>query len=226
MPYAPPSTLPFYDNSGQSFNQNAIASGAAFTPWTQPVATPVAGTQNYGIVAIYANGATTFTLSATPVVTFGGVTLASLGNVLNGNTAAQGWLWVFGAPNIPGSSSSTVTAKFTQSGDVFYGNTASFTYQNVTSVGALQTMYTTSTATASITVPSAVGNLVWATLSVPGGSPGPYGTTPLNIRQAAVAAASTYAAFQAGDTLGVASTVVTGGGFNFFYGCGAGLNMI
>lgn len=225
MPWAAPSTLPQYDNSAQFFNQNGIASGAAFSTWTQQVSAPISGLSNYGIVALYAANATTFTLSATPVVTFGGVTLSSLGNVLCGNTASQGWLWVFGAPNIPGGSQ-TVTAKLTQTGDVFYGNTASYTYLNVTSVGTLQTSFTTSTWTGSITVPSAVGNTVWATLFQGVGSPGPNGATPLNVRQSAIVAAGSYCGFQGGDTLGVTSTVVTAQGFNFYLGGAAGLNLI
>jgi hypothetical protein len=225
MPYASPSTLPFYDNSANVFNQNGIASGAAFTPWTQPVAAPVAGTRNYGIVALCAANATTYTLSAVPVVTFGGVTLSSLGNVLTGNTASQGWLWVFGAFDIP-SGSQTVTAKLTQSGDVFYGNTASFTFLNVSSVGALQTSFGSSTWAESLTVPSAPGNLVWAIFMQGVGSPGPFGASPLNVRQAATTAAGAYTGFQAGDIPGIASTVITAQGFNFYLGCSAGLNLI
>lgn len=137
--------LPTFDNMAAGTDKSggfgAQSSGVAYT-WTHTV-----GAGNpYGIVAIFsadsaqtASGgpaASTYMSSAT--VTFGGVTLSQLGYASTGSGTTGGYVWLWGAPNIP-SGSQTVSVTLTKSGSTFaiWGN--SFTYFNVAGPGAVLT---------------------------------------------------------------------------------------
>jgi hypothetical protein len=109
--------------------------------------------------------------TATAAVTFGGVTLSSLGSVYNNNTTGSGFLWVFGGAGIP-SGTQTVSVEFTQSGGSWTGYISSFTYLNVAAVGSLQTAFGDSAGPAvSVTPPSASPGLLWGANSYNGWQP-------------------------------------------------------
>jgi hypothetical protein len=158
--------IPVYDNSAISSLQSAVSSGTAKT-MTQTVG----GAGNaYGIVAVAALNTSSVTSSATPTITFGGVTLSSLGFIACDNAGSSGWLWVFGGQNIP-AGSETVSVKFTQSGDSWSGYFVSFTYLNVYGVGSLQTNYGSSATMSINTTPGAsFPTVVWAIMNQPGSS--------------------------------------------------------
>lgn len=218
-PLAPPSTQPFYDNSAISSYQNTIASGTAIT-WTQK-ATPGA----YCIIAIASANSTMIpppTGTATAAVTFGGTTVPSLGNVYCDNVGANGWIWVFGLANIAGGSSVTASVTLTETSDHFSGFACSFTYNNVSSVGALQTSFG-SGPTQTLSVPSAFGNLIWgmqlqeSTIGLGG-----FSLTP---RQGSINYGNTFPFFLAGDGPGP-GVGVNATSISFFNWAGAGLNML
>jgi hypothetical protein len=153
---------PSYDNSAASSYQNAVASPATFT-WSH---TTAAG--SYAIVLVacgegFSNmGGPAGTTTAT--VTFGGVTLSSLGAVKANNDGNRGWLWVFGGNvSSAGSGSKTVSVTLTESGLSFYGWGSSYTYQAVGSVGTLQTAFGASTSPTKA-VTSASGRRVWGSV--------------------------------------------------------------
>lgn len=223
-PERPPQWLPgppfppFYDNSAISAYQNTAASGVAI-PWTQTgISTPGA----YALVVAYGSSqATPTTTAAVAAVTFGGVTMKSLGNIQNNNSAASGFVWVWGLPAIAGGNNVSVSVTFTLASTAFQGYCCSFTYLNVGAVGALQVAASTATQP-SVLVPSAVGNLVFGTYCQ--ASSNTYTASRLTIRKQ-INIAGNFPNFQAGDIAGAASVNVTGtqvGGGN--WGC-AGLNL-
>lgn len=121
--------LPVFDNSAQGASSQStnISSGVA-TTWTQTV-----GAGNpYGLVCLYANDSSTTPANTTAVITFGGVSLAQLGYVFNANL---GYMWLFGAPNIP-SGSQTVNVTLTRTGASFAYIPMSYTYFNVAATGS------------------------------------------------------------------------------------------
>jgi hypothetical protein len=80
------------------------------------------------------------------------------------NTANAGFIWLFGAPNIP-SGSQTINAVLTDTGQQFaFGYLLSATYTGVGSVGALQTAHGSSTSP-SVAVSSALNHAVFGIIA-------------------------------------------------------------
>lgn len=218
MPWAPPSSQVFYDNSVQIPWTNVV-SGAPFS-WTHPASGPGSSAGTYALVSLY--GAGTMTPAATiTTLTFGGTTLSSLATpVMTDNTAATTVLWVFGG-FITAGGSLTVDVELTQSGDTFDGFATSFTYNNVSSVGTLQTAFGSSTS-AAVTVPSAPGSVVWGTATTNGANPP--GFTGL-IRQNMLTG-SNQPFYTAGEYPGATSVAVTAPLPVNYIWAAAGLNLL
>ena len=112
---------PLYDKSAKS-SEVSVSSGTAFT-WSHTVGAVNA----YGVVAVLCTGGSPpVPGTATAVVTFGSVTLSSVG-WFAGNGGR--FVWFFAAANIP-TGTQTVSVKLTQSGKTFAGLAVSFTYAN------------------------------------------------------------------------------------------------
>jgi len=131
-------------------------------------------------------------------------------------------LWVWDLIGVASGGTNTVSMDFTESGKTFGpGWGASFTYNNVVSVGALQTAYGDSTA-ATVSVPSASGNLVWG--AVLNGSGTALTGFSLTERQQNTVTGD-YAMFEAGDTVGASSVAVSATNSNYYWAA-AGLNLV
>jgi hypothetical protein len=133
--------------------------------WTHLVGS---GANNCGIVAVVCgnNGSAGFVPAGTPTASIGGTPLTYLGSVLMGNVAPAGFIAVWAVQNVP-TGSQTVTISMTDTGQgLFNAYGISFSYTGVTGIGALQTLYNANgTAQGPLSVPSAVGDLVWGLLS-------------------------------------------------------------
>lgn len=186
---------PNYDHSAASARQSALASGTAFT-WSSGGGTAGA----YGIV--FVAGSTSSTdLSATASVTWGGTAMTSLGSQYNDNISTDGWGWVFVLNGIP-AGSQTISVTLTQAGKTFTGEGSSYSYANVSSVGALQTAFGLSI-TPSVAVTAAnTTDIVWGALQAQNHTATGFSGT---LRQSA----SVAPAFYAGDTTGSATISAT-----------------
>jgi hypothetical protein len=154
---------PVFDAQGLSAYQGNIQNSLTLT-WTHVVGT---NPNNYGLVTIFEGNGGNADLMPSSVtsssVSIGSTTLSSLGYVLMNNSQADGFIWVFGAPNCP-TGSQTVTMTLNFSGIFWvWGYGYSTTYTGVGSVGSLQTAYGSGTAN-SVTVPSASGHLVYGAM--------------------------------------------------------------
>jgi hypothetical protein len=197
--------VPTYDNSASSSYQSGTGSGTAVT-WSHTVA---AGA--YAIIVVFVPYASMSGPGSgtTAVVKMGTVTLSSLGSVFI-NNAAEGWAWVFGGYT-SGSGAQTASVKLTESGQTFTGYGASFTYNNVSSVGILQTAYGGSATTQSVSVPSASTNLVWGAIQIgtSGATLAGFSAFSLNQRQEQDSNTTWGESFIAGDIAGSSSVSVS-----------------
>lgn len=154
---------PVYDNSVVS----SIMIGTNPTTTGSVGITVGGGANNYTFIDIIAtNGGSQHWVpgSATFTITCGGVTFASLGSVLIGNVDVAGFIWRFGAANVP-SGAQTANVSLTEVGQQFgQAWILVSTYTGVGSVGALQTSFGVS-ASPALSVPSATGNLVSAVIA-------------------------------------------------------------
>jgi hypothetical protein len=183
-----------YDNSSISAQQAALPSGTAFT-WSLGVGSG----SPYGIIAVYSETISGMDASATAVISLGGVALSSLGYVATSDST--GLLWLFGANSIP-AGTQTASVKFTEAGNTFSGWAAAFTYKGVASVGALQTASGSST-TPSVSVPSAIGNMVWGGYFIHGtNAVSGFTLTPRQVT------GDSFAVLGAGDAVGASSVTV------------------
>jgi hypothetical protein len=152
-------SAPVYNNSAVSAFQNNVSSPASFS-FSETIAA-----NTYGIVCIE-GGSGGFNMNdpggaTAATVTFGGVTLTSLGFVNLNNTGTDGWAWVFGGDlSSLVAGTYTVAVTVTQAGSSFNGWAHSHTFTNVGSVGTLQTAFGNGTSP-SVSVPSAAGRRVW-----------------------------------------------------------------
>jgi hypothetical protein len=132
---------PAYDGSSYSGGKVNIASATPFT-WSHVVTDP-----SYGIIGVTGVGGFGRIVPGvwtSAAASLGGVSLPLLGVIGMNNSVGQftdGWLAVFGAPNIPvGTQTASVT--LTQTGGATYsGGAVAFTYSGVTQVGSLETDY-------------------------------------------------------------------------------------
>lgn len=153
-----PVTPVTFDAAANAPYQNLVGTTTSPITWSHTVA---AGGP-YGIVVIW-NDNSFNTMSPTEVdtVTFGGITLTSLGALYVNNTSSNGFIRVFGGNGIP-SGSQTVGVTF-PSGKTLSGWLGSLTYNNVTSVDSLQTSFGSS-GSGSLSVPSQAGSRVFGSI--------------------------------------------------------------
>lgn len=156
---------PVYDNSAFSTG-SGVQTSTLTQSWTQDVA---AGANNCGIVACAAsnNGSGTFVPTGSPpgTASIGGTPLTYRGSILLGNLNIAGFIAVWADLGVASGLGKTCTYSMTDSG-VNVGNAfgLSATYLGVGAIGALQSAFDTAAAD-SVTVPSAITDLVWGLCS-------------------------------------------------------------
>lgn len=192
--YAAPVPQPTYDFSAISGHQQSLASGTPFI-WSSNGGAAGA----YGLVLLDC-GQSVMNLSATATVTWGSETMTSLGSgvYLNNNSVA-GWMRLFYLNGIPGGAQD-IEVTLTQSGQVFTGYGASFSYTDISSAGTLQVANGSSGNPAVAVTAANSTDVVFGAIKINNALTSVSFTT----RQSETASAN----FYAGDTKG--STTITG----------------
>lgn len=183
MSYAPPILLPSYDTSAISTAKSAIASGTAMTMSSG------GGTAGaYGIALLVCSYGS-ISLNATYVVTWGGVSMTSVGSTYVSGVGG-GWLWAFELPSllaggagIPGGSQ-TISATLTESGQVFTGWISSYSYNNVAGRGPVYTNLSPGANDPVISkIPANPADIIFAAAGMTSPSYYPSSLSPMTTRQ-------------------------------------------
>lgn len=186
-----------FDNSAQSANQSGLANNTAFT-----FGHTVAG--DFGIVAVTGNlASTTADLTVPATVSLGGVTLNEVaGGRFANDASTAAFIRVFTGSGIP-SGGQTASVTFNQAGTTFSGVATSYTYQNVASIGTMQTAVGTGTS-GSVLVPATIGDIVWGFVLR---NSTPSGFSSLSFTQRQTLTTGSVMTFAAGDTVAASSPV-------------------